>query len=896
MVEEGSFRGFILDSEPNIAYDNWLSHLVEGLAVAGGHNDHLPVELDPQTNGFGNFELIPEEDADSARAVWREMFNALWNDQPGVIEDLIVETGISYELVYFLDTDTDREFRMLRETLDSTYVDTGYYEGEDDDVIGSFNHGWGVFVYSPEAASPNVNINCPHPNDDYISVPIALEMFLDADLGTFAANGSGREVMWNEGEDFRNSQSISDPSRNPDLPFHWFVEFFIDTVRADEMLDMTIQVHSYDSGLHINRAPVMISPGGDDPFPNRPLRDLSSSHLDWINFTPTIPVPEHYCLPAQEAVHIEDYYAVWHGYDLVHEESGVTIPTNVDLPGYSRNKQMQAASEGRKNFESFDSFVHIEFDELPQELEDAHYNQLYLYSGTIPPTAVNWEPILRYYESSIDGLTAWFENLRNVEDTEPPIGPDSLVVQYASDDYIDLEWLVPADDPNFYTHEIYYDTTQVIDLDSPVWSRDHMSNLCGQNTTITRMPDLQPGWNYGFRIRGVDYAGNTSELTDMVRAVALDTTLPEYLPSFPITSFPTGAWPPFVYGEALSREPLRWILIECLLDGEPQLFVPLGEDEIWQENRWTEYSGYFFEPAGGVPAGTNVQYRIRIEEESFTPHVVYDPPIGYHEFTVTPGDNIFNQNLQFNDGGLVPDGAGGGWTWGAVEEGPGESYDGTHAWSIFEYDRGIEYTLDLPGPFHFAGFETVYLIFEHWYRTALEEGAENRCLDGGVVQYSYDGGETWYNSPPMGYYPKTFADGPYEFYGGFGGESNGWRRAVFNLSQAVDDPQVEIRLLYYGSPVENPSIGWVIDNIRITSFTPTLSEVENVRISSVGDNSAIRINWDRNGADFYRVYRGPDPYQEMELIRETTGNLVIDDEAFQQPYDNICYRVVAVLR
>lgn len=64
-------------NEPAAAYDNWLSHVVEGVAEEGGVNDYIPEELDPQTNGFGEFQFISEEDADSALSQWHSIFGNL---------------------------------------------------------------------------------------------------------------------------------------------------------------------------------------------------------------------------------------------------------------------------------------------------------------------------------------------------------------------------------------------------------------------------------------------------------------------------------------------------------------------------------------------------------------------------------------------------------------------------------------------------------------------------------------------------------------------------------------------------------------------------------------------------------------------------------------------------
>ena len=57
--EVGSLSGCILGESPNSSYDNWLSHVTEGIADEG-FNDYGPDWLDVQTNGFGNYERLIE--------------------------------------------------------------------------------------------------------------------------------------------------------------------------------------------------------------------------------------------------------------------------------------------------------------------------------------------------------------------------------------------------------------------------------------------------------------------------------------------------------------------------------------------------------------------------------------------------------------------------------------------------------------------------------------------------------------------------------------------------------------------------------------------------------------------------------------------------------------------
>jgi hypothetical protein len=145
----------------------------------------------------------------------------------------------------------------------------------------------------------------------------------------------------------------------------------------------------------------------------------------------------------------------------------------------------------------------------------------------------------------------------------------------------------------------------------------------------------------------------------------------------------------------------------------------------------------------------------------------------------------------------------------------------------------------------------------------------------------------------MNDYPAVFDNGPYRNDGAFGGDSYGWQRAIFRLNSFVDISDTRFRFLYYSDAVERESVGWVIDNVRVTSFAPTLEPVKNVRIRPYG--GGVRITWWNNGADSYRILRGPDPYKTMWHVGNSDGGSFVDNNAFNSGRNQFTYRVVAVL-
>ena len=83
LVEEsGSFRAFIGGSEPACAYDNWVGRVSEGIARPG-YNVYAPTALDPQTTGFGSFEVL-EDDAhgDAILSLFADLADSLLRDRP----------------------------------------------------------------------------------------------------------------------------------------------------------------------------------------------------------------------------------------------------------------------------------------------------------------------------------------------------------------------------------------------------------------------------------------------------------------------------------------------------------------------------------------------------------------------------------------------------------------------------------------------------------------------------------------------------------------------------------------------------------------------------------------------------------------------------------------------
>ena len=133
IYESGTLQGFLGGSCPGCEYDNWISHISEGIA-SPGYNHYGPRELDPQTTGFGRYQLIEASPAgDSLIAVWYSLFANLFAGDTATIASYMNDTGLDsiYQLVIL--TDVDRQYYILREIFGGD-VDAFYLVSETQDA------------------------------------------------------------------------------------------------------------------------------------------------------------------------------------------------------------------------------------------------------------------------------------------------------------------------------------------------------------------------------------------------------------------------------------------------------------------------------------------------------------------------------------------------------------------------------------------------------------------------------------------------------------------------------------------------------------------------------------------------------------------------------------------
>ncbi len=518
MVQEtGTLTGFLMGSCSTCAYDNWQSHVSEKIARPG-YNDYGPDHLDPQTNGFGGFQYIRTGAAgDSTLARWRAVFQHSLAGNWAIVDSLLQRQDSlwNYELVEFFDSDSLRDYYIIRERLDSSFVDLNGDTLPENDVIGGFRTGWGVFVFNPEPRHPTAVLQMPHPEDDFMSIPVGIQLYQQAELGILMIAGAGREVMWDTTRTtYNNALSYSDPSRNGRHPFAELSRVVTDAWNAPPVNPLVIiQLHSYDHATHLPLPDVQVSAYHDDSRPNPPLRDLAY-HRDLIHALPLYPMTGADGDSTLLAL-IDAYIGLYSNpeYSYYGVDTTILIRSINDLLGAPDNVQAVYCHIGQDVTRHTENFLHIELDEYPDAL-------------WLPPDWVRWLPGtppsdwstfvhgLEYYQpfvKAIDSALTWHA----IPDTLAPEYCEVTDVYSYGDGRVRVYWSPPALDTHFDTYQVFFDTNTVT-LASPNRTRANQgfSSLGDMFTSsVTLGSFAAPVWRYQFAIRAIDVLGQASALS-----------------------------------------------------------------------------------------------------------------------------------------------------------------------------------------------------------------------------------------------------------------------------------------------------------------------------------------------------------------------------------------------
>ena len=511
IIETASFTDFLYGSTEDCEYDNWISHIVEGIAEEG-YNLYSPWEV--QSDSFGTF-VLPD---DVMLAQWQNIIDAFLLQNYLAVQSMLDVYNFPYHVVEFNDTDTGNTYYMLRENLNSEYYDTNGTPGTYDDEIGSFDYGWGLFIHNPQSINPII-ITVPHPNDDFITPVIGYKCFKDWNAKFLLISGAGREVLWTEQGNYSNSRSLCDPSRNEDVAFNIAYKSFCDDMREDfNRREFSAQIHSYDWNRHDNHPDCQVSAMHN--CPNLPIRDLSDLHLDMINASEHITIPQN-TIGSNTEVLLNDYYSVNYSlYDFLFynwEGDPYPVNNNIDLPGYSGNKQRLYTYQDWNGYDIFDPFFHIEMDELPGSYVESEENYHWFYGFDTETNMFQMDMLfdkaLSYYSHWVDAMTEILPETLELDDGIVPTTPQNFIASNVDYNSINLHW-EPVSSFDFYTYEILFANEPITQLNHVIINRENVSSFASPLQSAYSIFSLDINNNYYFQIRAIDNNGNSSPFSE----------------------------------------------------------------------------------------------------------------------------------------------------------------------------------------------------------------------------------------------------------------------------------------------------------------------------------------------------------------------------------------------
>ncbi len=508
--ERGILTEFFGGFSPGTAYDNWVSHTTEGIA-SDGFNDYGPPWLDTQTNGFGEHRILTENS--ETLNYWESIFDNFVIGDTTLVDSLLQDSigSFFYELVIFEDTSINKIYHIIREQLDTTYIDLNAPDNDDDDVIGSFKNSWGMYIINPSANREQVVIQVPHPCDDFISPYIALKIFIHTDAFGFMIASAGREVAWSEIGNYSNSKSISDPSRYPHTVFQKFQESITQPlIGLHPHWPLIFAIHSFDNATHLPRKSVIMAAGAQNSLTTKPIRDISGNHFDIINFTSEYPI-EAYQFSNPNPLHVTDYYEVFYDdycmYDNGEDEFSITLAS--ELRGSPTGIQMLDLQSQVSNYSVYEPWIHIELDEKPMLFDNIELPDDTLYNnGLFPIGFHNFSMIIEYYQPFIDAIENYLSHWETIPDITSPDSIESIMAYNVDNsDQVYLNWS-PVYDTNFKSFQIKADTDTSFNnpLLFDLSDYEMLQFMRRDHETLEGLNNTESWW---FQIRATDYFDNT---------------------------------------------------------------------------------------------------------------------------------------------------------------------------------------------------------------------------------------------------------------------------------------------------------------------------------------------------------------------------------------------------
>ena len=513
--ETESLQNFIYGEASNCEYDNWMSHVAEGIADPG-YNLYAP--WDVQSDGFGNYVIPTENDL----LGWGLIIDEFLLGNLDEAQSIIDTTSYPYEVVIFNDTDTDKTFYILREIPNDSHYDDNQTEDPNDDEFGAFDYGWGLYIFYPDGEYPHI-ITAPHPNDDFVTVPIAYKTFIDIDSKFLLISGCGREVIWTNSGSYNNSKSLCDPSRVENHIFNVSYQKFCDNIRNEfGRYEFSLQIHSYDWGnRHWGYPNVQISASYHIGSPDLPIRDHSSMGNDIVNVLDPVVIPAN-TVGLHDPVYMNEFYGFHcseYDFNFSNNDTTFAVNTNIDLWGYSTNRQIVYTNSGISNYDNIERFLHLEMDELPNVYSQTS-NNYYWFHGWDPVTQIwdmehRFDYTIVYYSPWIDALAEVLPVVYQMDDNEIPVAPTELQIVTECANYITIHW-EPGDCFDMDTYQILYSTEPISNGGYSIRDKNNYGRLACLAQSSYTLGGLSPGDGYYFAVRILDKNSNESALSNEV--------------------------------------------------------------------------------------------------------------------------------------------------------------------------------------------------------------------------------------------------------------------------------------------------------------------------------------------------------------------------------------------
>ncbi len=826
LVEEtGTMRGFLAGSCPTASYDNWISHTTEGIADPG-YNHYGPEGLDRQMEGFGDVWVLPNNLTGRAyMAHWQTIFSAFLEGRLADADVLLSDSAevYRYEVVLFHDTEYGRDYGILRELLDDSYVDNaGTPADASDDVTGGFQNGWGVYVVNLDSPRPYFLVQMVHPNDDFLGVQAAVEVFLRCDAGALSIWGCGREVVWTEEGSYANSKSLSDPSRYPVSVTMAFQNAFDGKYALTYPPGtMIMQCHSFDT-THTTPKDIVLSAGQYETNIHKPLWDRSTSTHDIIGLTPAVPVPA-FEFGMHPQVPIEEYYWLNYPEDDPYYYTADGDSTIIERATYLRcdpgNVEENTLHADYLDGSTYENFIHFELDEFPTVF-DGRFDWDDLIGPERPPTIETFAVLMEYYDPFYEAINQWFELLETRLDTIPPETVPNFSASQSAQNYPYAHW-TPITDSDFVTYEILADTEPLNDNSPVVWDFHDDPELREMDyngwTQVLNAPDGQPLY---LAVRAVDYYGNRGEIGFASQVDGYTDDTPVGLTARTFDTYPYAAWP-------------SWpaILVEDFTDLNTlavEYRTNTGLEGVYAVTKavWTTDNGSMFGApipidAAALAVGDSVYWRATALDRSSTGNEETVPADGWYGFILTDDPaNPYESDFEDDLGGLVAYG-GGDWEWGDPGSGPMSAHSGENVWATElggNYSNNTESILRLGGP-NLAGYPPMMATWWQWYSFEAPLADPADADDGGLLELRQ--GNTILPARVIPAYNAMIVSNiDYEDSLVYSGNGTHWHAAAVDLCWAFgggpDNAGFDLRFVAV-SDGNTVRPGWYMDDLAVTA-------------------------------------------------------------------------------